>query len=339
MNDKLTLLIPTHNRHQYLSKALSFYQNVDFQVIVADSTRTPYEKVDHFPNVKYLHFPEASYSSKLPAALTHITTPYVVMCADDDFLVLDTLYKCLNFLETNPDYSVAMGAIIYFSEVGEKRIELSPVYKGNLEYHIKDDAPFDRLKKVFANYRTVYYGLHRTEILKAAFFNTEETKNLLLYEYISALYPVMAGKIIAFPELYQIREYAGIPQRGIPNIDQVFTDEYMRSEFENLLNQQSAVISAKTGYSQDLIRSNLKEALEGYAKHYELPFLLYIKSRLKVWGVWFLLSDRLNFFPINSIKSIINNFRVKNIVSHQNNKELLARIKQFIIDYRHSDKA
>ncbi|MBX3256845.1 MAG: TIGR00180 family glycosyltransferase [Chitinophagaceae bacterium] len=334
MIDKLTLLIPTHNRHGYLSRSLAYYSKWNIHIIVADSTPEPFEQLSLYPKIEYLHFPGSSYSAKLPSSLLHVKTPYIVMCADDDFIVTNTLLKCFDFLENNADYSVAMGSVIYFSLISnDTKVELAPVYKGQLEYHISEEDPFNRVHTFFSNYRTVYYGLHRTDVLKTAFLNTENTQNLLLYEYISGLYPLIAGKVMAFADLYQVREYIGIPQAGITNIDKIFTEQNIRNEYENLLDQQSAVIAQKTGKEKKIIRSNLNSALEKYARHFILPFHLYVKSRLKLWMVWFLLSDKLNFFPFNFIKSHVNKYRLKKIVSYNDNKEQLSKIIQFILEY------
>lgn len=334
MTNKLTLLIPTHNRHRYLSRALAYYSELDIHIIVADSTPEPFKQISLYPKVEYLHFPGVSYSSKLPSSLLHVTTPYIVMCADDDFIIINTLKKCLDFLENNSDYSVAMGSVIYFSLISNHtKVALAPVYKGELEYHIKEEDSFNRVHALFSNYRTVYYGLHRTEVLKTAFLHTEKTQNLLLYEYISGLYPLIAGKVMAFTDLYQVREYIGIPQSGITNIDKIFTEEKIRNEYENLLDQQSAVIAQRTGQTINIVKSNLNRSLEKYARHYELPFHLYVKSRLKMWMVWFLLSDKLNFFPFNSLKFYVNQYRSKKIISENDNKKELNKVIQFILDY------
>jgi len=335
MLEKLTLLIPTHNRHDYLSRALAYYKDSGIHTVVADSTNQPFKEKNLYPKIEYLHYPNQSYSNKLPAAFAHIKTPYIVMCADDDFIVIETLIKCLQFLEKNSDFSVAMGTNIYFSQKKNNKIdiELAPVYKGKLDYIIDDENPFERLQKMFDNYRTVYYGLHRTEILMASYENTEAIKNLLLYEYISGLYPLIAGKVMGFKDLYQMREYIGIPQAGLPNIDKIFSDDAVRSEYEKLLDQQSNLISAKSGYEAILVRNKLNDALMKYAKHYELPPFQYIKSQLKVKGIWFLLSDSLDFFPIKSMKSFINKLRLKPIGSQQKNQEHIKKIKDFIVNY------
>lgn len=335
MENSLTLVIPTHNRHQYLSRSLEYYKNCGLPIIVSDSSIEAYSGLDKYEGVEYLHFPGSSYSHKLPATLSKVKTPYVVMCADDDFIVLETLKKCFEFLESHPDYSVAMGSVIYFSIVNKERfgVEYAPVYKGAIEYNIEDDSAFDRVKHFFRDYRTVYYGLHRTEIIRTAFENTESTRNLLLYEYISGLYPLVSGKVKAFPDLYQVREYLGIPQQGIANIDKIFTDGEMRNEYEELLDQQTESIAAKTAFSKPDIKKHLNQALEKYAKHYQLPFHLYIKSRLKVWAVWFLMADKYRFFPLGTLKSVVNRFRTRNMLAANANRQHLSVVEQFLSDY------
>lgn len=52
---------------------------------------------------------EIELMPKLAGAVEKVNTPYVVICAEDDFILLDALAPCLEFLDSHRDYSVVRG--------------------------------------------------------------------------------------------------------------------------------------------------------------------------------------------------------------------------------------
>ncbi|MBX3242480.1 MAG: TIGR00180 family glycosyltransferase [Chitinophagaceae bacterium] len=340
MFDTITLIIPTHNRPELLDRALAYYEDFRIRTIIVDSSALPFEAADKFIGVTYLYRPDLQLNEKISYALSSVKTPYVVLCADDDFIVKETLIKCISFLEENKDYSVAMGSNIYFSVIGNtgrKKILVTPIYKGEVAYEIKNENSLDRLHDFFGNYRAIFYGVQRASILHMAFEDLSYVKNLLLNEYASALFPVITGKIKAFDDLYQMREYLGIPQAGIPNIDQIYRDESLYKEYQTIVDRQSAKIAAYTKLDFAALRTKIDQALTGYAKHYELPWYLNIKSRMKRRYVWFLLSDFLSFFPFIQLKEIINVYRIAKVARVGLNKSYINNVSNFLRKY-YSDK-
>ena len=57
----LTLIIPTHNRQDYLNRSYSYFSTINVKVIYCDSTVIPCE-LNPPDNISYIHLPNYSFS-------------------------------------------------------------------------------------------------------------------------------------------------------------------------------------------------------------------------------------------------------------------------------------
>ena len=106
--NNFTLIIPTHNRHSYLKRSIEYFKNLEAKVIYCDSSLQPYNK--GLPsNIEYIHLPNKSFSEKILITLDKINTSFVALCADDDFILLDSLYKGCDILNKNTNFATILG--------------------------------------------------------------------------------------------------------------------------------------------------------------------------------------------------------------------------------------
>ena len=112
MNSQCTILIPTHNRARYLERCVTWFHDLGYPIVIADSSDAEWQStLRDQAGVSYLHVPGGFeiYVRKLHAALQTIATPFVAMCADDDFITGGGLATCVEFLQAHPDYSFSQG--------------------------------------------------------------------------------------------------------------------------------------------------------------------------------------------------------------------------------------
>ncbi len=64
MLNKITLIIPTQNRHHYLTRILDYYKDAGLTIFVADSTSDSFALKDIY-NINYYHFPNMPPINKL----------------------------------------------------------------------------------------------------------------------------------------------------------------------------------------------------------------------------------------------------------------------------------
>ena len=103
MINNLTVVIPTQNRPQHLNRLLNCIRE-RVHILVADSSdlrsglgvnTTSSLLVEKFDV-------NTSFSKKIYEALKIVDTPYVQLCADDDFPILSTSERCMQVLENDP---------------------------------------------------------------------------------------------------------------------------------------------------------------------------------------------------------------------------------------------
>ena len=171
LSEKLTIFILTYNRYPRLIRALKYVDSVGspYRIYVLDSSRphmslTKYDAVLKRNNITHLLFDcELHPFEKIQQALKYVTTPYVVLWADDDFMVLPALKEGIKFLESKHDYNLVHGQACLFSmdyeKAGGKVTGISPYP----QREITDDTAAKRLLNHLGCYTTTYYSIHRKE--------------------------------------------------------------------------------------------------------------------------------------------------------------------------------
>ena len=119
LNKKLTICIPTKNRPDFLSRLLNYYTSTNFDgwLFIGDSSKGTslsknhnlIKKLKNQLNIRYFEFPELSAEKVLEEFRKSISTEFVVLNCDDDFLCPSSLERCVKFLDENQDYSAAHG--------------------------------------------------------------------------------------------------------------------------------------------------------------------------------------------------------------------------------------
>jgi len=146
--------------------------NIKIKVLIADSSNPE----DLKANIQFINKIETklhvdhhifdskiSLSEKYRLVLPDINTPFVVICADDDFLVPSSLKKAVEFLKVNPHYSVAQGYAASF-ELRDSLVhgEIKTL-NCNTQRSIEHISAAERLVDHLRHYSLTYYSVHRTD--------------------------------------------------------------------------------------------------------------------------------------------------------------------------------
>lgn len=218
MNKKLTIVILTHNRYDYLSRVLEAYSYFDFNILIADSSKEkcPNEIIEKYENVKYYYTPKKSQIQKWSYIANLVETSYILFCPDDDFLFPKTIKKAIKFLEKNKDFVCAQGvlmniqlfrkdnSILYNISNDDKKYD----EKLNKQLSVLNNSLQTRLKNFLNPYRHSIYGIHRTSNFSNIFtkiHNYGITEPYII-ELAQALLTIISGKIATFNKLYYLRE-------------------------------------------------------------------------------------------------------------------------------------
>lgn len=166
----VTVLVPTHNRYPFLLRLLQYYRDLGapFPMRVLDSSSDPADSAQLQMLMSALDVDWRRYDAhtlptpKLYDGIRGVTTPYVVLWADDDLMVPRTIAAGAEFLEAHRDFSVTHGRSGLF--------ELMTMHGGHLivntcrypQPSYLDATAADRLLHYFQESTTLFYSVHRT---------------------------------------------------------------------------------------------------------------------------------------------------------------------------------
>ena len=136
--------------------------------------------------------------------LNEISTDFIAMCADDDFILIDSLYKGYNFLSHDNNYKTVVGKYLGFNE--DFNGNFFPIYK-----KIPDDINLSNEKNgesFFKNYYQLLWSMYDKKILVKSFKIIKEAQfyNDKFIELVIGACACFEGGIKFLNELWGIRE-------------------------------------------------------------------------------------------------------------------------------------
>lgn len=186
----ISLLIPTMNRSEFVIRLLKYYANFNFNysIFIGDSSsQEEFEKTSLAINslkgrlkVEHFHYPNTNNYAVTEQLIQNVTTPYASFLPDDDFYVPESIEKCIDFLERNPDYSCSWGKTIMFNlENSGAYGQFHALSRANpdLDNSVEGSCVEERLRLFAKNYAPVFIGVCRTAMFKKALRNSSAMSN------------------------------------------------------------------------------------------------------------------------------------------------------------------
>lgn len=260
----VTIIIPTYNRPKELHRLLYFFKflNNPYPLVILDGSSPENqalnkEIIQKFDNIVYRDFPETLHLGKrLSIGLNeNVFTPYSIICPDDDFVIPDSISKCADYLNKNPDYSAVNGCV--------KCLGYPKKFT-----HFGFFTFFDHLKNPlvltqnaflerFLNLAAVsgmgspplFYAVRRT-IQARKIFNLIPTDNFKYssLEMLSDALTLVWGKSTTLPHLLMIRNYSSVTTRDEVREDPIYyytveDAQYIRETLSEEMKAGNAALS------------------------------------------------------------------------------------------------
>jgi len=207
LKDRVTIYVPTYNRHAFLKRVLDFYADSGFRVLVSDDTKTPFPEAADYPNLVYCQSGLPFTQSLAEPGLERISTPYMVMCADDILISPAAIAECVEYLDAHPDYAAAQGyqSSMYYADNGyDLRMDEAAATDFSAE------KPSDRLLKFFSSPHRLYWGVWRSDAWKKVYssvplsvLNEPRGINCEVMIYFAT---AMVGKLRRLPIFFSLHE-------------------------------------------------------------------------------------------------------------------------------------
>jgi len=254
MLENVTVIIPAHNRPERLRRLLDYYEGSGIRILIPDSSNEIYTGPINKETTLYLHRPGVHQLVKIKEVLPMISTPYALYCADDDFAIIEGIKDVVDFLDGNPDYSVAQGHYLTFTPREKKGeitdIRFSPRYIRYFDSRVDMESPSERLRGAVCQYASFLYGVTRTEHLQKIYgycFDSEgklRFTNLFLAEEFFNRAMMIMGKYATIPTFFSAREYIeGSATDTTVSPAVIKTDPRYKDEFDGFIYSLASLLS------------------------------------------------------------------------------------------------
>ena len=294
LND-ITIIIPTHERHQYLKRSLEYWSELKYSLIVADSSKNPFDLKNINSNIVYLHCPKLSLTLKLSETLRQVYTEYAVLCADDDFITSTGIDSCIKFLNQS-DYVCAKGKAVSFKKTNDREYRWG-MSESNIG-SICEESPVLRYKNHSNNFQSIFYAVTRTKVLSTAWDNANKyTNDGRFAELLASLYIVIQGKVKVIDVFYHAREsIINSDGTSAPTMFNFILNRTFDIKYDLFKNCMAQNLMKKTDLGYHEVSRLLDINMNAYLKNsqgYSLKILKYkaiIKSMFLEYGLNLLLS-------------------------------------------------
>src|SRR3989338_6810260 len=178
---KVGIIIITMDRSDFLIRQLRYYAELRSPhpiYIIDSSTKETFEKnkkiideLKKYISVYYYHYPKEEFSLLQchKEIRSKVKEKYITFIGDDDYQIPNSLTKCAEFLENNPDYSTASGLAVSIRLI-ENRIHGS---LQRISDYPRREVLFDNASQRFVHFMDNYFvnifSVSRTELMKEIF--------------------------------------------------------------------------------------------------------------------------------------------------------------------------
>lgn len=337
--DQFTIIIPAHNRPRHLKRLLEYYLSYDIRIIVADSSRTEFCYLKEYEQkIVYRHYPNVCLAEKISFILALIETPYVLMCADDDFILPESICLIIEFLKSHLDYNSGQGIYADFDPYSSLS-QLHLRYSHMLNLQIDADNGIDRILHLMGNYFQYYYCVYRTSAFKATYSTIivngkAEIVNLCLLECFVSSYPAISGKHVILPVLYGIRENAVCSAATITDcIPKVISNPVYGREYSAYIRILAAELEHVDRISSHEANQIIRESVALYV-HQNYPTYNSFYNRIRRRAKIFLRQPiLLKWQNLLSKKQIDSHRCLKEIPAHIEMQKEWGIVREYILKY------
>ena len=264
--NKLTIIIPTYQRHDFMVRSMRYWSGKGINVIYIDGSKTILSEsvlngMDK--NIKYIHNPKPVYDRQL-SAINLFNTEYVMWGCDDEFYIPSALAACVAKLSSDPEIVACCGRALGIDWRNNKVVGYNE-YPKLKNLNLNEENPIERLKKHFSNYVPGhFFSVCRSDVFKKCVKESfsHEYSLFAASELQFEFFVVYSGKTLVIPELMWIRSGECDPIRG--NSPSLITSENIFKWWFDKIREKE-----KTLFIKDMENSCKKINLHNY-NNYDL---------------------------------------------------------------------
>ncbi len=289
---KLSIVIPTYERHSFAIRAMTFWDGKEPTIYVLDGSKTPIpsDKLKKYSsNIKYFHRP-VGLSERfeficdvLISSSVDADNEYAILQGDDEFYVSRGLEECLRQLESDKGLVTCCGSIVGFRPNTAVGLEGVICYEKLLGYERSELDNKSRSSLHMSNYiqSHIYSVMRKSSWIKCVkSFRPIEFPVYAIYEIQFEMCASFAGRSKVIPHLTWLRSYDENIQISNTETDISFDpkgqrfDSWWRSKdhhYERALfiSQMSKAFKSLAPISEAEAEIAVRNISESYVKHLE----------------------------------------------------------------------
>ena len=215
--DEVSLIITTYKRPEWIERQLKYLWQKKFKFSIYILNGSPIEYGELYENIinRYsslltLHYtfsPNQDGGKRVLSCLENVTSPYVIINCDDDFIIPEIIEQGIFFLNKNSDYVLYHGrAMVYYLDNPEPhgRIIRLTEYDQN---HIPYNSALERVVYQMVNFNSTYHSITRAEICKKSWEAVVSSNfDIIFAELAASIFSVIHGKVKREDDVYLLRE-------------------------------------------------------------------------------------------------------------------------------------
>ena len=210
-----TICVMTLNRPKFIGRALDYYAATGFAgaILIADGstgddaneTRRHCERHQAQLRVELIDTPGQSVPQTFAVLAERVKTRYAVYSGDDDFLIVDTLAECEEFLEVTPEVIAVHGRAIAVNMNGTHGVPIKAEPYPLPSYGQADGI--DRVQYQILNYAVGVFSLHRSDAWRKIWASCAAMEDRSIGGEVAAcLFSAALGRMAEIDSLYLIRQ-------------------------------------------------------------------------------------------------------------------------------------
>lgn len=258
----LVIILPTHNRHDYLGSKIKYYADCGYEVYICDSTSNKFEYNKQMPvNISYLWMPGCGFYEKVLSTLNKVYSKLVILTPDDDFLDMDTLNECKSKMLADGNISLSVGVQVCFNEPYDGKWYIQPTANLLRGYDLSQDK-MENAQIFGSHYQNVLWSLFRQDVICEAFkkLKRNNPKNGNFIEMTLACEATVSGTIYVSSNVLNYREVLTTRSHWGQEVPSISLTELAKDD--NLQNELDTHISQYKGENRRIVKQWVNSYLE-----------------------------------------------------------------------------
>ena len=338
--EKLTVVILSKDRNKELSQTIDYWAKTPSSIVVIHDTQVPLNSDDFNSNIFYVNS-KAHILDRLEHALSYISTPYTVICNDDEIFLINPLIKFIGYLEQEKDIEAVGGQVLAYNWAGNQLLA-SKIYPFLDNFSNTDRLPINRIRKTFdvknvMDLTLVYRSDQFRNIVTCTKYFSKFTTPVM-YETMFAFFSSYYCRSIRLKDIYWMRNWF-TPFQHFDTWDRKLTwsewctDQRFEIERVEWKKQLISLLSNKTDFlglqSESLVEYMLQWKAIGANRSYSKKSTIWISLKNSIKLIipssfvrnvkQFIPSMRRNIMPdFNSLINKLNNYHQISLTDLEN---------------------